>query len=161
MDIKEGTLAPDFMLFDHTKTPFRLSDYRGKKNVLILFFPGAFTSVCTTELNTVSNELEEFGTDSETQVVGISTDSPFVLDEFRKVHHLRFPLLSDHNAEVSALFGAKYDSDFTPMKLDRISKRAAFIVDKEGVIRYTEVLENAGNLPNFDIVKNVLSSIKD
>ncbi len=155
MSIEIGQQAPDFTLFDDQMNPFTLSDLRGKKNVVLLFFPGAFTSVCTTELNTVNNDLDAYG--SDTQVVGISTDSPFALAEFRKVHGFRFPLLSDHDAEVSAAYGAKYDHDFTPMKLDRIAKRAAFVIDRDGVVRYAEVLENAGELPNLDAVKAVLS----
>ncbi|WP_456426258.1 redoxin domain-containing protein [Rhodocaloribacter sp.] len=157
MSIEIGQTAPDFTLFDDRKAPFTLSDLRGKKNVVLLFFPGAFTSVCTTELNTVSNDLDAYG--SDTQVVGLSTDSPFALAEFRKVHGFRFPLLSDHDAEVCAAYGAKYDHDFTPMKLDRIAKRAAFVIDRDGVVRYAEVLEHAGELPNLDAVKAVLSEL--
>jgi peroxiredoxin len=157
MSIEIGQTAPDFTLFDDRKTPFTLSDLRGKKDVVLLFFPGAFTSVCTTELNTVSNDLDAYG--SDTQVVGLSTDSPFALAEFRKVHGFRFPLLSDHDAEVCAAYGAKYDHDFTPMKLDRIAKRAAFVIDRDGVVRYAEVLEHAGELPNLDAVKAVLSEL--
>lgn len=157
MAITRGTEAPDFTLFSNKMEPFTLSEHRGKK-VLLLFFPGAFTSVCTTELNTVNSELPAFGGNS-TQVVGLSTDSPFVLAEFRKVHKFDFPLLSDHDGEVSACYGSKYDHDFTSMKLDRISKRSAFVVDKEGVVQYAEVLENAGEQPNFDAIKQVLASL--
>ena len=157
MSLAIGQPAPDFTLYDDEKKPFTLSDLRGEKNVVLLFFPGAFTSVCTTELNTVNNDLDAYG--SDTQVVGISTDSPFALAEFRKVHGFRFPLLSDHDAEVCAAYGAKYDRDFTPMKLDRIAKRAAFVIDRDGVVRYAEVLENAGELPDFDAVKKVLSEL--
>ncbi len=157
MSLAIGQPAPDFTLYDDEKKPFTLSDLRGEKNVVLLFFPGAFTSVCTTELNTVNNDLDAYG--SDTQVVGISTDSPFALAEFRKVHGFRFPLLSDHDAEVCAAYGAKYDHDFTPMKLDRIAKRAAFVIDRDGVVRYAEVLENAGELPDFDAVKKVLSEL--
>ena len=158
MAITTGTAAPDFTLFSNKMEAFTLSEHRGQKNVLLLFFPGAFTSVCTTELNTVNGELDVFGGDN-TQVAGVSTDSPFALEEFRSVHKFDFPLLSDHDGDVSALYGAKYDHDFTPMKLDRISKRAAFVVDKAGVVQYAEVLENAGELPNFDAIKQVLASL--
>lgn len=150
-----GSKAPDFELFTHNTDPWKLSDHRGQP-VVLLFFPGAFTSVCTTELNRVNNGLEHFG---EAQVVGISTDSPFVLDEFRSVQGFTFPLLSDHNGTVSALYGAKYDGNFTPMNLDRISKRAAFVVDGEGILRYREVLENAGNEPDFDQILDVLQDL--
>ena len=158
MAVQTGADAPDFKLYDDDKTAFRLSDHKGDKNVVLLFFPGAFTSVCTTELNQVSHDLDNFGAD--TQVVGISTDSPFVLAEFKKVHNFAFPRLSDHDAAVSAAYGAKYDGDFTPMNLDRISKRAAFVIDKEGTVRYAEVLDNAGEMPNFHDIKSVLASLR-
>lgn len=153
MSIQKGQPAPDFELYNHTKELFRLSDHRGE-NVVLLFFPGAFTSVCTTELNEVSNDLESY---NGAQVAGISTDSPFVLDEFHSVNQLQFPLLSDHDGAVSAKYGAKYDGDFTDMKLSRISKRAAFVIDEEGEVRYAEVLDNAGEMPDFDAVKRALA----
>ena len=157
MALTPGTEAPDFTLFSNKMEPFTLSEHRGK-NVLLLFFPGAFTSVCTTELHSVNSELDAFGGDS-TQVVGLSTDSPFALEEFRNVHKFDFPLLSDHDGDVSALYGSKYDHDFTPMKLDRISKRSAFVVDKAGIVQYAEVLDNAGEQPNFDAIKQILASL--
>ncbi len=157
MSVEIGQKAPDFTLFDDQRTPVSLSDFRGKKNVLLLFFPGAFSSGCTTELNMVNNDLEAYGDD--TQVIGISTDSPFALAEFKKVHGFRFPLLSDHDAAVSAMYGAKYNHDFTPMKLDRVAKRSAFVIDKDGVVRYAEVHDNPAEMPDFDKIKSVLAEL--
>lgn len=151
-----GDPAPEFELFDDQQRPWQLSENLDAP-VLLLFFPGAFTSVCTTELNTVNNDLDRFG---DVNVVGISTDSPFALEEFRSVHGFDFPLLSDHSGDVSALYGAKYESNFTPMNLDRVSKRAAFVVDEEGILRYTEVLENAGQQPDFDAIVDVLGELR-
>ena len=156
MALQNGDAAPDFSLYDSDTQPFTLSDALDDGPVVLLFFPGAFTSVCTNELNTVANERDRYG---DAQIVGISTDSPFALGEFRKVHDLPFRLLSDHDAEVSAAFGAKYDNDFTPMKLDRISKRAAFVIDREGRVRYAEVLENAGEMPDLDAVASTVSDL--
>ena len=156
MSLQVGQDAPEFELYDDQSNLFRLGDLKGKKNILLLFYPGAFTGVCTTELNTVNNELDEYG--EETLVVGVSTDSPFVQSEFKKANRLSFPLLSDHNAEVCASYGAKYDNDFTNMKLDRIAKRSAFVVTKDGKIGYVEVLENAGELPDLDLIKTTLNS---
>lgn len=156
MSLSTGQTAPDFTLYSDAMAPFTLSDHRGAP-VLLLFFPGAFTSVCTTELNTVNNSSDDFGAD--VQIAGISTDSPFVLSEFSEAHDLQFPLLSDHGAAVCAEYGAKYDHDFTDMALDRIAKRAAFVVDAEGVIRYAEVLDNAGKMPNFDAIQETLATL--
>ena len=153
-----GDPAPDFELFTHDIEPFALSDKRGKP-VLLLFFPGAFTSVCTNEMNMVNNDLDSFGSDDGVTVVGISTDSPFVLDEYRKANNLQFSLLSDHSAEVAGAYGAKYDHDFTPMELDRVAKRSAFVVDAEGIIRYAEVLDNAGKQPDFEAIQSTISEL--
>jgi len=152
-----GEQAPDFELFDDQQQAWRLSENLDAP-VVLLFFPGAFTSVCTTELNTVNNDPDRF---EGAKVVGISTDSPFVLEEFRSVHGFEFPLLSDHNGEVSARYGAKYQNDFSPMNLDRISKRAAFVIDADGIVRYREVLDNAGKQPDFDTVSETLEEIAD
>lgn len=155
MPIQTGDSAPDFTLFDSEQIPFTLSETSGP--VVLLFFPGAFTSVCTDELNVVGNDYGSYQ-DLGAEVVGISTDSPFALAEFKKVHGFPFRLLSDHDAQVSASYGAKYDNDFTGMKLDRIARRAAFVIDAKGFVRYAEVLESAGDHPNFDNVLDVLNA---
>ena len=157
MPLSTGDRAPEFSLYDQDKAPFTLSDALDDGPVVLLFFPGAFTSVCTTELNTVGNDYARYQK-LGAQVVGLSTDSPFTLAEFRKVHDFPFRLLSDHDAEVSKAYGAKYDNDFTPMKLDRIAKRAAFVVDPDGTLSYVEVLENAGEQPDFDGILTALGS---
>ena len=156
MALQTGDAAPGFTLYDSETQPFTLTDALDDGPVALLFFPGAFTSVCTNELNTVANDLESYG---DAQIVGISTDSPFALGEFKKVHDLPFRLLSDHDAEVSAAFGAKYSNDFTPMKLDRISKRAAFVIGRDGRVRYAEVLENAGDMPDLDAVQKTIADL--
>ncbi len=149
MALSTGDRAPDFTLFDSDTTPFTLSE--ASSPVVLLFFPGAFTSVCTDELTTVGNDYARWQA-AGAEVVGISTDSPFALAEFKKVNGLPFRLLSDHDAEVSALYGAKYDRDFTPMKLDRIARRAAFVVEADGTLAYTEVLESAGDQPDYEAI---------
>lgn len=155
MALKTGQPAPDFTLFSSKKEPWTLSDHRGE-NVLILFFPAAFTGGCTDEMATVSNDLDSY---HGAQIVGISTDSPFTLGEFGKVNGIAFTLLSDHNAEVAEAYSAKYNNNFTDMKLDRIAKRSAFVVDREGVIQYIEVLGNAGDQPDFNAIKSVLADL--
>jgi peroxiredoxin len=151
----KGDTAPDFTLFSDEQQPWQLSEHRDRP-VVLLFFPGAFTSVCTTELNSVNTDYDSF---DGAHVAAISTDSPFVLSEFRSVHGFDFPLLSDHNAEVSALYGTKYAQDFTSMDLDRIAKRSAFVIDREGGIQYAEVLDNAGRQPDFEAVEETLTQL--
>ncbi|MEL6616452.1 MAG: redoxin domain-containing protein [Bacteroidota bacterium] len=156
MALQTGDTAPDFTLFDSETQPFHLADALDDGPVVLLFFPGAFTSVCTTELNTVGNDMSRFG---DAQIVGISTDSPFALGEFKKAHQFPFRLVSDHEGEVSASYGAKYDNDFTPMKLDRISKRAAFVIGRDQTVAYAEVLDNAGEMPDLDTVASTVSDL--
>jgi len=159
MAVQTGQQAPDFTLFTDATKPYSLADERGGKSTVLLFFPGAFTSVCTEEMCNVNSDLAAYH-DMDANVVGISTDSPFVLSEFKKHNDLDFPLLSDHDAQVSESYGAKYDHDFTDMKLDRIAKRAAFVIDPKGTVKYAEVLENAGKQPDFDAIQRTLKEIQ-
>ncbi|WP_103029184.1 redoxin domain-containing protein [Salinibacter altiplanensis] len=153
--LSEGDRAPNFTLHTDEAQPWELSDHLDQP-VVLLFFPGAFTRVCTTELNTVNNDLGSF---EPAHVAGISTDSPAVLSEFRSTQQLEFPLLSDHNADVCADYGAKYDHNFTDMGLDRIAKRSAFIVDQSGTIRHAEILDDAGQQPDFDALKRTVQGL--
>ena len=155
MALKVGDKAPLFTLRASDTSEVNLSDYAGR-NVVVLFFPLAFTGVCTEELCTMRDALAEFN-GMDTDVVAISVDSPFTLAKFKELEQLNFPLLSDFNKEVSRQYGSLYDTFVFGM--EGVSKRSAFVVDKEGVIRYTEVLENAGDLPNFTAVKETLAAL--
>ena len=153
MPIQKGQQAPDFTLFSSDKEPWTLSE-QGQPTVL-LFFPGAFTSACTEEMCAVNDDLHryrDFGAD----VVGISTDSPGVLDRFKQEHNLDFTLLSDHDAEVAEAYGAKVDRSKHPLGYGRLAKRAAFVVGSDGAVQYAEVLENPLNQPDCDAVKAAL-----
>ena len=156
MKIQTGQPAPAFSLYDSDKNKVNLSDYAGK-NVVLLFFPLAFTSVCTAELCSVRVNLEMYN-DLNAQVLGISVDSLHTLKRFKQDQQLNFPLLSDFNNEVSAAYGALYDTFSFDMK--GVSKRAAFVIDPDGVVKYAEVLENAGNQPNFEALKKALELVK-
>ncbi len=151
-----GETAPDFTLPDTDKNSVSLSDQKGKA-VVLLFFPMAFTSVCTQELCGVRDDMARYN-DLDAQVYGISVDSPFSLERFRREQNLPFALLSDFNRTASAAYGALYE-DFV-LGLKGVSKRAAFVVDGTGKIRYAEVLENAGEVPDLEAVKNTLAALK-
>ena len=155
MAIQIGQPAPDFTLHDSEKNKVTLSDNKGK-NVLLLFFPQAFTSVCTKELCSIRDGIGEYRNANAT-VYGISVDSVFTLAKFKEEQQYNFPLLSDFNKEASTAYGAIYHDWILDMK--GVSKRAAFIIDKEGIIRYAEVLESAGDLPNFEAIQNTLRSL--
>jgi peroxiredoxin len=155
MAIQKGQIAPDFSLFNTEKNKVNLTDYKGK-NLVILFFPLAFTGVCTTELCSVRDNLNVY-TSLNADVVGISVDSLFSLGKFKEEQQYNFPLLSDFNKETSQAYGAFYDEFVLDMK--GVARRAAFVVDKDGVVQYAEVLESAGDLPNFDAIKETLSGL--
>jgi peroxiredoxin len=150
-----GQQAPDFSLFNTARQKVTLSDLRGK-NVVLLFFPMAFTSVCTAELCHVRDNLHRFN-EMEATVLGISVDSPFTLAKFKEDQTLNFDLLSDFNKEVSTAYGALYP-EFA-MEMRGVSKRAAFVLDSTGIIQYAEVLENAGEQPDFSQIEGTLEKI--
>jgi peroxiredoxin len=154
--ITVGQKAPDFTL--HTSdmnVKITLNELKGK-NVLLLFFPQAFTGVCTKELCSVRDNIAQYN-NATAEVLGISVDSPFTLAKFKEEQGLNFTLLSDFNKEVSTDYDAIYDNFIGWMK--GVSKRAAFIIDKEGIVKYVEVLESAGDLPNFEAINQTLTSL--
>lgn len=155
MKIEKGLAAPDFSLYDSEKKKINLHDYRGK-NVLLLFFPLAFTSVCTAELCGVRDHIAEYN-NVNAQVLGISVDSLYTLAKFKEAQQLNFTLLSDFNKEVSAAYGALYGQFGFEMR--GVSKRAAFIIDKSGIVQYAEVLEKASDLPDFTAINRLLASL--
>lgn len=156
MSIAIGTKAPAFSLNDTEKKKVSMEDFKGQ-NLVILFFPLAFTSVCTAELCSVRDTLATYN-GLNTAVVGISVDSPFTLGKFKAEQNLNFPLLSDFNKEASQAYGAFYENFVLDLK--GVSKRAAFVVDKEGVVKYAQVLESAGDLPDFEAIKTTLAGLQ-
>lgn len=156
MTIETGKAAPDFSLFDTDKNKVSLSDHKGK-NVLLLFFPQAFTGVCTKELCGVRDDISRYN-NANAVVIGISVDSVFTLKKFKEDQQYNFTLLSDFNKEVSAAWGSLYNDWILDMK--GVSKRSAFVVDKDGIIQYAEVLESAGDVPDFAAINAVLDSLK-
>ena len=155
MSLQIGDKAPDFKLYNSEKQEVSLSDYTGK-NVVILFFPLAFTGVCTAELCEMSDNMATYAS-LNAEILAISVDSLFTLEKFKAEQNLPFNLLSDFNKEVSAAYGSLYENFVLGMK--GVSKRSAFVVDAAGTIQYTEVLESAGDIPNFTAVQDALKSL--
>lgn len=154
MVLQVGDQAPDFKLFSSELKEVSLSDYKGRK-LVIHFFPLAFTGVCTAQLCTMRDSFGYYeGMNAD--VVGISVDSPFTLAKFKEDQNYQFPLLSDFNKEVSQAYGAFYE-DFA-FNMKGISKRAAFVIDEEGKVIHAEVLEDAGNMPDFDAIKRSIEA---
>jgi glutaredoxin-dependent peroxiredoxin len=155
MTIEIGQVAPGFTLHDTDKNKVSLADYKGK-NVLLLFFPQAFTGVCTKELCAVRDDISRYNS-INAQVIGISVDSVFTLKKFKEDQQYNFMLLSDFNKEVSGLYGSLYTEWILDMK--GVSKRSAFIIDKAGKIAYAEVLESAGDVPDFKAINEKLEAL--
>lgn len=155
MAIHVGDTAPDFTLKSHQGGDVQRSAHLGE-NVLILFFPFAFSGVCTKELCQTRDDLATYNS-LNAKVIGISVDSHHTLAKFAEVNNLEFPLLSDFNKEVMTSYGAIYDEFIGYYK--GVAKRSAFVVDKEGVVRYAEILESAGDIPNFEAIQGVLKEL--
>ncbi|MEP7014245.1 MAG: redoxin domain-containing protein [Verrucomicrobiota bacterium] len=164
MPIAVGTKAPDFSL--PTKTAegpkqIKLSDNFGKKNTLLLFFPMAFTGVCTTEMCDMSKELPSYS-DINAAVYGISGDNPFAQEAWAQKEKIGVTLLSDYEHRVTQAYGIAYDSFLPQINLGMggVAKRSAFIIDKSGVIQYAESSDDAKQLPSFDKIKAKLAELK-
>ncbi len=157
--LQVGDKAPDFKLFDTDSSPVELASFRGK-NVVLLFFPFANTGVCTKELCSFRDGMAKYN-DLNAQVLAASVDSQFSLKLWKEQQNFNFPLLSDFNKTTIKAYGAEYET-FAPGKFNYhgVAKRSAFVIDKEGIIRYAEVLEDAGNEPNYDAISHMLEELK-
>jgi len=155
MSLQINKPAPDFKLFNTEKKEVTLSDNKGK-NVLLLFFPFAFTGTCTTELCSVRDNYAIYS-GLNAVVYGISIDSLFSLAKYKEEQKLNFDLLSDFNKTASSAYGCLYDDFIFGTK--GVSKRSAFVVDKNEMIQYAEILEKATDLPNFDAIKTCLEKL--
>lgn len=152
--MKEGDKVRDFSLMSTQKKEVSLSEILTDEKALILFFPLAFSSVCTEEMCTVRDNLKLYNS-LNTNILGISIDSFYTLREFKKANNLSFPLLSDFNKEVSKQFGV-LENDYYGMK--GVSKRAVFVINKYMTVEYAEVLEDDGSLPDFKAIQKALES---
>jgi len=155
MTLQNGVDAPDFTL--KTKTPdgledVCLSEHKGQQNVVLLFFPFAFTGVCTEEACSVRDDLSAYD-DLDAKVYGISVDSPFAQEAMFLKESLNFPLLSDFNKKVSSEYGVLYDNF---IGFEGVSKRSAFVISKDGKIAFSWSSDDPKKLPDFSLIKQAL-----
>ena len=155
MSVDVGSTAPDFTLTNQDRQPVALSAQKGKP-VVLAFFPAAFSSVCAKELCTFRDSIAQLGK-ADAQVYGISVDTFFTLKAFHDHEKLSFPLLSDFNKLVIRDYGV-FNEDMIGLK--GIAKRAVFVIDKNGVVRHREVLEDARNEPNYEAVFAALEGLR-
>lgn len=159
MLLKVGDVAPNFSLKNTNNESVSLSDFKAKKNVVILFFPAVGTSTCEKELCSTRDGMKDYE-NLNAQVLAISVDGPFAQKLWADKNQFNFPVLSDFNKEVSPAYGSFYDV-WLPGKWDLkgVAKRSAFVVDKNGLIQYAEVLEVAGNEPNYTAIQETLKKL--
>src|SRR4051812_23573830 len=149
-----GSTAPDFTLPNQDREPVTLSQQRGRP-VVLAFFPAAFSSVCAKELCTFRDGLGKLNS-AKAQVYGISVDTFFALKAFSDQQHFTFPLLSDFNKQVIRDYGV-FNEDMIGLK--GIAKRAVFVIDKEGIVRHREVLDDARNEPDYEAVNRAIAAL--
>jgi glutaredoxin-dependent peroxiredoxin len=164
MAITVGSKAPDFELSGKTAEgpkKFKLSANLGKKNTVLLFFPMAFTSVCTQEMCDVSQGLNAYA-DLNAEIYGISGDNPFAQEAWAKKESITVPLLSDYEHKVAQAYGVAYDSFLPQLNLGMggVPKRSAFVIDKQGQVQYAESNDDPKQLPNFSAIKETLAKLK-
>lgn len=156
MSLEIGAEAPDFTLYNTEKKKVSLSEYRGK-NVVLLFFPLAFSRICTKELCEMSENYSYYET-LNSEVIGISVDSLYTNGKFKELNQIHFPLLSDFNKQVSKAYDAlmeEFGFDY-----QGVSRRATFVIDRNGKLVYQEILASPGDYPDMQKLKEVVSSLK-
>jgi peroxiredoxin len=155
MAVDVGAKAPDFTLHNQDRENVTLSDVLKKGPVVLAFLPGAFSGTCTAEMCNFRDSEGDLNKLSA-QVLGVTVDTFFVLKAWADAHKFRFPLLSDFNKEVTPMYGV-LNPDMIGMK--NIAKRAVFVIDRNGVVRHKEVLEDARNEPDYGKVRQALASL--
>ena len=155
--VKIGDKAPTFTLPDTDLKPRSLQEFLGSK-VVLAFFIGAFTSVCTKEMCAFRDSMARL-IDLKAQVIGISVNDPFSNKAFAKKNRLTFPILSDYNRQAIKEYGVE-TSDFAGLNGYTVAKRSIFIVDKNGVVRYVWTTENPTIEPDYMDIENALEKIE-
>jgi glutaredoxin-dependent peroxiredoxin len=163
MSIKAGDKAPDFTLVTKTSEGpqlVKLSDEIGKSNIVLLFVPMAFTGVCTAELCDISSGIKDYEA-LDAKVFAISGDNPFAQEIWAQKEGITIPLLSDYEHTVAKAYGVAYEQ-FLPeanLIMGGVAKRSAFVIDKQGAVRFVDVKDHPKDLPDFEALKATLGSL--
>lgn len=156
MAVEIGHPAPGFNLYDQDRNERSLAEFRGK-NVVLAFYPGAFTGVCTTEMCALRDRAGQFNS-LNAQVLGVSVDAPFAQKAWADANNLNFPVLSDFNREVVSLYDVALPN-LAGMQGYVAANRAVFIVDKDGVLRYKWLAPSPANEPDYEEIKRELGRL--
>ena len=154
MSVDVGSKAPDFTLPNQDRASITLSDELKKGPVVLAFFPGAFSGTCTSEMCTLRDAMPELNK-VNANVLGVSTDTFFALKAWADAQKFTFPLLSDYNKDVIASYGV-VNPDMIGLK--NIAKRAVFVIDRSGIVRHREVLDDARNEPDYAKLKQAIAN---
>ena len=156
MALAPGSLAPDFALtLRPGEAPLRLADYRDEKVVVLLFFPLAFSSLCTLEMEDMARGYETWKA-LGAEILGVSVDSGFVNQRFTEETGAPFPILSDFNREAVTAYGVRND-DYFGMR--GVADRSAFVVDREGRIAYSWTTDDPDEMPPYDQIEEAVRSL--
>jgi len=153
MSVEINQKLADFLLYDQDRKQRSLKEFQGK-NIVLAFFPGAFTGGCTKEMCTLRDSLSAL----PGQVVAVSVNDPFTNKAFAEANKLQFPLLSDYSRDTIRKLNI-FHNDFAGLKGYTAAKRSVFVLDGTGVVRYKWVSEDPGNQPNFQEIKNTLAKL--
>ena len=156
MTVEVGQSAPAFTLYDADRNQRSLSDFKDK-NVVLAFYPGAFTGVCTTEMCALRDRMDQFNS-MNAQVLGISVDAPFAQKAWSDANNLNFPLLSDYTRQVVNEYDVALEN-LAGLENYVVANRAVFIVDKSGVVRYKWIAPSPLNEPDYDEIRGALSQL--
>lgn len=156
MAVEVGQAAPDFSLYDTERQKRSLGEFKGK-NVVLAFFPGAFTGVCTTEMCTLRDRIDQYNS-MNAQVIGITVDPPFSQKVWIDQNNVTYPFLSDFNREVVNLYDVALPN-LASMEGYVAAKRAVFVLDKEGIVRYKWVSDSPANEPDYDEVQSAVAQL--
>ncbi|CAF0954370.1 unnamed protein product [Adineta ricciae] len=149
-----GNHAPDFTLYNTANEEMTLKGFIESSNVVLLFFPLAFSGICTNELCSIRDDMHKYE-QLNAIILGISVDSMFALNKFKEEQQLQFELLSDFNRDVARQYHVLHE-DFPLFNMKNVTKRAAFVIDRKGTIRHMEILDDPGKIPDFHAIEEAL-----
>lgn len=155
--VEIGQKAPDFELIGYNLKPVKLDDFKGK-NLVLFFVPGAFTGVCTKELCSFQSSLESYNK-LDASVVCVTVDSPFSNKNWAEKNNVKYPVLSDYSRKTIIDYGVTLEN-FAGMKGYTAPQRSLFIMDKEGIVRFIWIADNAGMEPDYKQVEQEVAKLK-
>jgi peroxiredoxin len=158
-NLEIGDQAPNFKLYNTAHEEISLDNLIKKSNVVLLFFPLAFTGVCTNELCSIRDNMNKYN-QLNAQVIGVSVDSMFALKKFQEDKQYEFELLSDFNKDTARKYHVLYE-EFPLFNMKGVTKRAAFVINQKQIIQHIDILDDPGKLPDFRMIEEALAKCNE